>query len=188
LKGGDPFVFGRGGEEAAACVAAGVPWEVVPGVTSAVAVPARAGIPLTHRGVATGFSVITGHAAGTPEDDHDWAALARIDTLVVLMGAGHLMEIADLLIAHGRKPETPAAAIERGMMQGERVLTGTLATISKIAERGGLISPATLVVGEVVRLREILGSAVQADLDSAALADLEDEAAARPAVAGRPRR
>jgi len=187
LKGGDPFVFGRGGEEAAACVAAGIPWEVVPGVTSALAVPARASIPLTHRGVATSFAVVTGHAAGTPEDGHEWAALARIDTLVVLMGAGHLTEIADLLIAHGRSPETPTAAIERGMMPGERVLTGTLVTIAELAEREGLISPATLVVGEVVRLREILGAATQAELDSSSFFDLADEAVARPATAGRPR-
>ncbi len=156
LKGGDPFVFGRGGEEALACIAAGIPWEVVPGVTSAVAVPARAGIPLTHRGVAASFAVATGHAAGDDEDGHDWAALARVDTLVFLMGAGHLAEIAALLVAHGRPPHTPAAAIERGTLPGERVLEGTLATLPELAAREGLASPATLVVGEVVRLRQSL--------------------------------
>ena len=160
LKGGDPFVFGRGGEEALACAAAGVAWDVVPGISSALGVPARAGIPLTHRGVAAGFAVVTGHAAGESEDGHDWAALARIDTLVVLMGAAHLAEIAALLIAHGRPPETPAAAIERGTMPGERVLEGILATLPELAEREGLISPATLVVGEVVRLRESLAGTV----------------------------
>ncbi len=158
LKGGDPFVFGRGGEEALACAAAGVAWEAVPGVTSAVAVPALAGIPLTHRGVAASFAVATGHAAGEAGDGHDWGALARIDTLVVLMGAARLAEIAALLISHGRSADTPAAAIERGTLPGSRLLEGTLATLPGIAERAGLVSPATLVVGEVVRLRERLAA------------------------------
>jgi uroporphyrin-III C-methyltransferase len=159
LKGGDPFVFGRGGEEALACAAAGVPCEVVPGVTSAVAVPALAGIPLTHRGLAAGFAVVTGHAAGEAGDGHDWSALARIDTLVVLMGAARLAEIAAILLAHGRAPETPAAVIERGTLPGERILEGTLATLPALGERDGLQSPATLVVGEVVRLRARLTNA-----------------------------
>jgi len=168
LKGGDPFVFGRGGEEALACAAAGVPCEVVPGVTSAVAVPALAGIPLTHRGVAAGFAVVTGHAAGEAEDGHDWQALARIDTLVILMGAARLPEIAALLQSHGREPATPAAVIERGTLPGERILEGTLATLPDLAEREGLQSPATLVVGEVVRLRAQLARAVPASVDHAA--------------------
>jgi uroporphyrin-III C-methyltransferase len=183
LKGGDPFVFGRGGEEALACTAAGVPWEVVPGVTSAVAVPARAGIPLTHRGVAASFAVVTGHAAGAAGDGHDWAALARIDTLVVLMGAGRLAEIAALLVAHGRPADTPAAAIERGTLPGERVLEGTLATLPEIAAREGLESPATLVVGEVVRLRASLARAEAAASSAASSAD--DERDARPRAASR---
>ena len=174
LKGGDPFVFGRGGEEALACAAAGIPCEVVPGVTSAVAVPALAGIPLTHRGVAAGFAVVTGHAAGEAGDGHDWSALARIDTLIVLMGAARLPEIAAILIAHGRAPETPAAAIERGTLPGERILEGTLATLPEIAEREGLQSPATLVVGDVVRLHERLAPAGA-------------QTAAEPALAAHPR-
>ncbi len=174
LKGGDPFVFGRGGEEALACAAAGVPCEVVPGVTSAVAVPASAGIPLTHRGVAAGFAVVTGHAAGEAGDGHDWSALARIDTLVVLMGAARLAEIAALLMAHGRPAETPAAVIERGTLPGERILEGTLASLPALAEREGLQSPATLVIGDVVRLRPQLARAAAfadacpADVDRAA--------------------
>jgi uroporphyrin-III C-methyltransferase len=185
LKGGDPFVFGRGGEEALACIAAGIPWEVVPGVTSAVAVPARAGIPLTHRGVAAGFAVITGHAAGEDGDAHDWAALARIDTLIVLMGAAHLAEIAALLIAHGRPADTPAAAIERGTLPSERVLEGTLATLPEIASRAGLESPATLVVGEVVRLRQSLAAmALASGLADDPAADADDQRA-RPRAAGR---
>jgi uroporphyrin-III C-methyltransferase len=184
LKGGDPFVFGRGGEEALACAAAGVPCEVVPGVTSAVAVPARAGIPLTHRGVAASFAVVTGHAAGTAEDGHDWSALARIDTLVVLMGAARLAEIAALLVAHGRAPETPAAAIERGTMPGERILAGTLATLPELAGSEGLISPATLVVGEVVRLRETLSVALFGGAADPA-GEPDDERGVRPRAAGR---
>jgi uroporphyrin-III C-methyltransferase len=160
LKGGDPFVFGRGGEEALACAAAGIPWEVVPGLTSAVAVPALAGIPLTHRALAGSFAVVTGHRAG--DDTLDWGALARIDTLVVLMGAARLAEVAVLLGAHGKPAATPAAVIENGTRPEERVLTGTLADVAGLAAAASLESPATLVVGEVVRLRAAL-LAVAAD-------------------------
>jgi uroporphyrin-III C-methyltransferase len=160
LKGGDPFVFGRGGEEALACAVAGVAWEVVPGVTSAVAVPALAGIPLTQRGMAASFAVVTGHCAG--DDRLDWSALARIDTLVVLMGAARLAEVAALLRRHGRPAETPAAVIENGTRQGERVLTGTLADIADLAAAASLRSPATAVFGEVVRLRPALMAAMGA--------------------------
>jgi len=158
LKGGDPFVFGRGAEEALACAAAGVAWEAVPGVSSAVAVPGLAGIPLTHRGVAASFAVATGHCAG--EDRLDWAALARIDTLVVLMGAARLDEIAALLERHGKPRDTPAAIVENGTREDERVLTGTLADIAALAAAAGVASPATLVVGEVVRLRPALAPAL----------------------------
>ncbi len=151
LKGGDPYVFGRGGEEALACAAAGVAWEVVPGLTCAAAVPAVAGIPLTHREVAGSFAVVTGHCAG---DDHrDWGALARLDTLIVLMGAARLGEVTALLLRHGKPPDTPAAVIENGTLPGQRVLTGPLAAIAGLAAEAGLRSPATAVVGEVVRLR-----------------------------------
>jgi len=155
LKGGDPFVFGRGGEEALACAEAGVPWEVVPGVSSPVAVPARAGIPITHREVAGGYAVVTGHCA--EGDRQDWGALARMDTLVVLMGLARLPEIAAALLFHGRAPETPVAVIAQGTLPGERTVVGTLGTIAGDAARAGLRSPATIVVGEVVRLRERLG-------------------------------
>ena len=154
LKGGDPFVFGRGGEEALACRAAGVRCEVVPGVSSAVSVPALAGIPLTHRGVAGSFAVVTGHCMG--QDRLDWEALARIDTLVVLMGLSRLPEIAGLLQRHGRRADTPAAVISRGSLPDEQVVVGTLADIAWRASEAGLATPATLVVGEVVRLRERL--------------------------------
>jgi uroporphyrin-III C-methyltransferase len=154
LKGGDPFVFGRGGEEALACRAAGVPCEVVPGVSSAVSVPALAGIPVTHRGVAGSFAVVTGHCMGP--DRLDWEALARIDTLVVLMGLSRLPEIAGLLQRHGRRADIPAAVISRGSLPDEQVVVGTLADIAWRASEAGLATPATLVVGEVVRLRERL--------------------------------
>jgi uroporphyrin-III C-methyltransferase len=160
LKGGDPFVFGRGGEEALACASAGIPCEVVPGVTSPVAVPAHAGIPLTHREVAGCFAVVTGHCVA--EDRMDWGALAKIDTLVVLMGMERLTEIAALLLRHGRAVETPAAVIERGTLPGERVVVSTLGEIAQEAGAAGLNAPATVVIGEVVRLRERLGAVLGA--------------------------
>jgi uroporphyrin-III C-methyltransferase len=155
LKGGDPFVFGRGGEEAEALAAAGIPWEVVPGVSAAVGVPAYAGIPVTHRGMAASFAVVTGHEDPQRTASRvNWPALAQgVDTLVVLMGLSRLPTITAQLIAHGRPPETPAAVIQAGTMGSQAAVTGTLATIADDAARAGLESPATLVVGEVVRLR-----------------------------------
>jgi uroporphyrin-III C-methyltransferase len=156
LKGGDPFVFGRGGEEAQALVAAGVAWEVVPGVTSAVAVPAYAGIPVTHRSLASSVAFITGHEdPSRAESRLRWQALAQgIDTLVFLMAVGRLAEIAAQLIAHGRPAETPAALIRWGTTADQETVTATLATIADEAAHIG--PPALLVVGEVVRLREQL--------------------------------
>jgi uroporphyrin-III C-methyltransferase len=156
LKGGDPFVFGRGGEEALACAEAGVDWEVVPGVTSAVSVPARAGIPVTHRGVATSFAVVTGHCLG--DDRVDWEALARIDTLLILMGLSRLGAVADLLQAHGRAADTPVAVISRGTLPDERVVVTTLGGLAAAVAREELPTPALVVVGEVVRVRERLQS------------------------------
>ncbi|MGN6700239.1 MAG: uroporphyrinogen-III C-methyltransferase [Thermomicrobiales bacterium] len=155
LKGGDPFVFGRGGEEAEALARAGVPFEVVPGVTSAVAVPAYAGIPVTQRGVASSFTVMTGH--GEPDSAalvDEWAASGLTGTLVLLMGVSMLPCLAARLIARGRSAETPAAAIEWGTWPQQRVITGTLATLPDLARAANLTSPATIVVGEVVALRE----------------------------------
>ena len=156
LKGGDPFVFGRGGEEALACAEAGISWEVVPGISSAVGVPARAGVPVTHRGIAGSFAVVTGHRAG--DDDVDWAALARIDTLVVLMGVGRFPHTVEMLLRNGRDPETPVAIIERGTRPGERVTSGTLATIVERAEEESVRPPATIVIGAVAGLRERMQS------------------------------
>lgn len=148
LKGGDPFVFGRGGEEAAALRAAGIPYAVVPGVSSAVAAPAAAGIPVTHRGLARSFTVVTGRTAG--DEPPDWAALARLDTLVFLMGLGELAQIVGQLIAHGRSPQTPVAVVSCGTTARQRVIMGTLDSI--VLAASDLPSPATIVVGPVVEL------------------------------------
>ncbi|MGE5687754.1 MAG: uroporphyrinogen-III C-methyltransferase [Gemmatimonadota bacterium] len=156
LKGGDPFVFGRGAEEALACAGAGVPWEVVPGVSSVVGVTARAGIPLTTRGYGGSFAVATAHRAEDGTDPLDWGALARMDTLVVLMGVERLGEVVERLRAHGRVPETPIALVENGTLPDERVVTGTLGDIVDRAARAPVRPPAVIVVGDVVRLRAVL--------------------------------
>jgi uroporphyrin-III C-methyltransferase len=151
LKGGDPFVFGRGGEEAVALAAAGVPFEVVPGVSSLAAVPAAAGIPVTHRGVSAQVTLVAAHA---PER-LDYRGLARAEgTLVLFMGLARLGELADGLIAAGKNPSTPAAAIASGTLPEQEVVTGTLAQIAGLAD--GLEPPALVVVGEVVELRELI--------------------------------
>ena len=150
LKGGDPFVFGRGGEEAEALAAAGVPFEVVPGITSAIGAPAYAGIPVTHRGTSTHFTVVTGHedpAKGSA--DVDWEALAKAGgTLVILMGAGRVGDIAARLVAGGRPPETPVAAVRNGTRAEQQTVRATLATIAD----AGVRAPAAIVVGEVAGL------------------------------------
>jgi uroporphyrin-III C-methyltransferase len=158
LKGGDPFVFGRGGEEAAALAEAGIAWEVVPGVSSAIAAPAYAGIPVTDRSAASSFTVITGHEdPRRPASRINWQALAQgSDTLIVLMGLARLPIIAEQLIAHGRAPDTPAAVIRQGSTPDQETVVGTLATIAADVARAELGAPATLVVGEVVRLRQRL--------------------------------
>ncbi|MCU0530798.1 MAG: uroporphyrinogen-III C-methyltransferase, partial [Syntrophales bacterium] len=154
LKGGDPFIFGRGGEEAEVLHEAGIPFEVVPGVTSAIAVPAFAGIPLTHRGYTSTVAFVTGHEDPTKEkSDIDWAALAGIGTLVFLMGVKNLANIARNLVEGGKAPETPAALIRWGTTPGQQTLTGTLADIAARAKKQAFKPPSILVVGEVVALR-----------------------------------
>ncbi len=153
LKGGDPFVFGRGGEEAEALAAAGVRWRVIPGVTSALAVPARAGIPVTHRDAAGSFAVVTGHRA-KELDALDWDALARLDTLVVLMGIENLSAITAALVTAGRAYDTPVAIVERGTTPEQCVVRGTLGSIVELAEAAAVCAPAVIVVGEVVRVRD----------------------------------
>jgi uroporphyrinogen III methyltransferase / synthase len=157
LKGGDPFIFGRGGEEAEVLVAQGVAFEVIPGVTSAIAVPAYAGIPLTHRGLTSTVAFITGHEDPTKEQsDIDWQALTGIGTLVFLMGVKNLKQISDALISQGKSPDTPAALIRRGTTPHQQIITGTLATIVDLAQSSRFKPPAILVVGPVVDLRDTL--------------------------------
>lgn len=150
LKGGDPYVFGRGGEEAEALAAAGVPFEVVPGITSAIGAATYAGIPVTHRGVSTHFTVVTGHEDPTkPSTDVDWPALARAGgTLVVLMGAGRIGDIAAALIDGGLDPATPAAAVRNGTRPDQTTVRATLATIAD----AGVRAPSAIVVGAVAAL------------------------------------
>jgi len=150
LKGGDPFVFGRGGEEAEALMAAGVAFEVVPGITSAIAAPAYGGIPVTHRGLSTHVTIVTGHEdPAKGRTDVEWEALARVGgTLVILMGAAGLAGIAARLIAGGRAPETPVAAVRNGTRADQQTIRATLATIAD----AGVRAPSAIVVGEVAAL------------------------------------
>ena len=155
LKGGDPFVFGRGGEEALALAEAGVPFEVVPGISSLAAVPASAGIPVTHRGLSQTVTLSTAHGEDGGEPDYD--ALARTGgTLVLFMGLGRLAELAVGLINAGLDADTPAAVISRGTRVDQKVSTAALGEIAEAA--AGLRSPALLVVGEVVQLADVLAS------------------------------
>ena len=161
LKGGDPFLFGRGGEELAACVAAGVEAHVVPGVTAALAAAAGAGAPLTHRGLAQAVTFVTGHAAGDADPDLDWAALARPNqTTVVYMGLTTAAKIAGRLIAEGRAPSTPVVVVESASLPDERRLSTTLAGLGEAVR--GLDGPALLIIGEVAALAATLGRDIAA--------------------------
>jgi len=153
LKGGDPFVFGRGAEEAEALVGAGIEFEVVPGPTSAFAALAYAGIPVTHRQLASSVAVVTGHCTG--DRKVDWGALSTaVDTVVVLMPLASLERITGALVEGGRHPATPAAVVENGTNAGQRVVTAELGRLATAATEAGVRSPALVVVGEVVALRE----------------------------------
>jgi len=158
LKGGDPFVFGRGGEEASALAEAGIPFEIVPGISSAVAVPAYAGIPLTDRGCSSSVAIVTGHRGKSVEDQHiDWEGLARsVDTLVVLMGTAWVENIVERVIGGGRDPETPAAAIASGTTPQQRVVSAPLRELPGRIREAGLRAPTVILIGEIVRSRETL--------------------------------
>jgi uroporphyrinogen III methyltransferase / synthase len=158
LKGGDPFIFGRGGEEAQELARAGVSFEIVPGVTSAISVPAYAGIPLTHRDVTAAVAFVTGHEDPLKESSGiAWDKLATgVGTLVFLMGVGNLPQIAESLMTHGRSPDTPVAVIRRGTSTEQATWVGTLENIARVAAESRIRPPAIIVVGEVVRLREEL--------------------------------
>ena len=158
LKGGDPFVFGRGGEEAEALASHKIPFEVVPGISAAIAVPAYAGIPVTHRGLASSFAVFTGHEDPSKEETSlAWDKLATgTDTLVFLMGVANLAQIAAELVKNGRSPATPAALIRQGTTPHQQTLVGNLENIATLAEKAKFQPPAVLLVGDVVKLRQHL--------------------------------
>ena len=158
LKGGDPYIFGRGGEETVALTEAGIPFEVVPGITSAIAAAAYAGIPVTHRDYASSVAFVTGHSAALrPDSNINWEFLATaVDTLVVYMGVAHLRQITERLMTHGRNPKTPISLVRVGTTPQQQVVQGTLDDIVQKVEAAQLKSPAIIVVGEVNRLREQL--------------------------------
>ncbi len=162
LKGGDPYMFGRGGEEAEVLVEAGVEFEVVPGITSAIAAPAYAGIPVTHRDHASMVTFITGHEDPTKDETAlDWETLARFDgTIVIFMGVKMLGRNTGELLKFGKDPKTPVALIERGTRPDQRVTIGTLETIADIAKEQGVKAPAITLIGDVVKLHEILGAQI----------------------------
>lgn len=154
LKGGDPFVFGRGGEEIEALLAENIEFEVIPGITSSIAVPAYAGIPVTHRGVNTSFHVFTGHTK-IDGSEHDFLTIAKLDgTLIFLMGLGNLEKIVENLVENGKKVDTPVAIIKDGTTSKQKTYTGTLGTIVEIVKENNVKSPVIIIIGEVVNLRE----------------------------------
>ena len=185
LKGGDPFIFGRGGEEAEVLAAAGIAFEVVPGVSSVHSAPCYAGIPLTHRDYASSVTVVTGHDDPlSPASKVDWPGLAKIPgTLVVLMGLKHLQPIAAMLTAHGRSPDTPVAVVSRGTTARQQTVVGTLATVVELAQRAGIRPPAVTIIGEVVTLRERLNWFEQRPLFGRRVAVTQRSDLAQPLVA-----
>jgi uroporphyrin-III C-methyltransferase len=158
LKGGDPCIFGRVGEEAEVLAGQGIPYEIVPGITSGIAAPAYAGIPVTHRDYASTFAIVTGHSRNEKEEDHlNWSALAQgIDTIAFYMGMGNLSYICSQLIEHGKNPNTKAAIIQWGTTKKQRTITGTLNNINEQATKAGVTHPAIVLVGDVIGVREKL--------------------------------
>lgn len=165
LKGGDPYMFGRGGEEAQELVEAGIEFEIVPGITSAIAVPAYAGIPVTHRDHASMVTFITGHEDPTKDESAlDWETLAKFDgTIVIFMGVKMLERNVGELIRNGKDPQTPVALIERGTRPDQRVTVGVLENIASLAEERKVRAPAITVIGNVVKLHDELGEQIFAD-------------------------
>ncbi|AGK52174.1 uroporphyrinogen-III C-methyltransferase [Bacillus sp. 1NLA3E] len=156
LKGGDPCVFGRVGEEAEILAEQGIPYEIVPGITSGIAAATYAGIPVTHRDFASTFAMVTGHGRAEKNEDHiNWSALASgIDTIAFYMGIGNLSNICENLIAHGKSAATPVAVIQWGTTKKQKTVTGNLATIEDVVANAQITHPAIILVGEVVNLRE----------------------------------
>jgi uroporphyrin-III C-methyltransferase len=157
LKGGDPFIFGRGGEEAEVLTKNGIPYEVVPGITAGIAAPAYAGIPITHRDVSSSFAVVTGHKNNGEPKDIDWKSLANgVDTLAIYMGIKNLPYICHQLIRYKRNSHTPVAIIHNGTTSNQQTITGTLLTIVDTAKKANIRNPSMIVVGEVVHFHEKL--------------------------------
>ncbi|MFJ5763533.1 uroporphyrinogen-III C-methyltransferase [Neobacillus sp. NPDC093182] len=155
LKGGDPFVFGRGAEEVEALLAKGLQVEVVPGITAGIAAPAYAGIPITHRDLGSSFAVVTGHKPKGKPTDINWKSLATgVDTLAIYMGITNLPYICEELMKHGKKENTPVAIIQQGTTLAQRTVTGTLSSIVSVVKKEGIQNPAMIVVGEVVTFRD----------------------------------
>ena len=155
LKGGDPFVFGRGAEEAEYLVDHDIPFEVVPGITSGIAAPAYAGIPVTHRDLGSSFAIVTGHMRAGKDDSIHWESLAKgIDTLAIYMGVGNLPYICEQLMKFGRSESTPVALVHWGTLEEQQTITGTLSTIVEIVKASDIQNPSMIIVGEVVKLRE----------------------------------
>ncbi len=158
LKGGDPFVFGRGAEEAQILTENHIAFEIVPGVTSAIAAPAYAGIPISHRNYSGSFHVITGHeCTDSKVSDEEWQALAKMTgTIVILMGLGHLQQITERLIQYGKSSETLCGVVSKGTTSEQKVVTGTLGAIAELCVQQDIVSPATVVIGDIVALSESL--------------------------------
>ncbi|BAK15714.1 uroporphyrinogen-III methylase [Solibacillus silvestris StLB046] len=155
LKGGDPFVFGRGAEEAEVLAENGIPFEIVPGITSGIAAPAYAGIPVTHRDLGSSFAIVTGHMREGKDDSIQWESLAKgIDTLAIYMGIGNLPYICRQLLTFGRDASTPVALVHMGTYEQQQTITGTLGSIVEIAQVNDVKNPSMIIVGQVVALRE----------------------------------
>ncbi|HLR79188.1 MAG TPA: uroporphyrinogen-III C-methyltransferase [Bacillota bacterium] len=155
LKGGDPFVFGRGAEEAEVLVEHEIAFEVVPGITSGIAAPAYAGIPVTHRNMSSSFAIVTGHRRASEHDSIDWESLAQgIDTLAIYMGVGNLSYICNQLMKHGKSADTPVALVHWGTTEAQHTVTGSLTSIVEIAKKAKIKNPSMIIVGEVVHLRK----------------------------------
>lgn len=157
LKGGDPFVFGRGGEEALHCLKNGIPFEVIPGITSGIAVPAYAGIPVTHRALSRSFAFITGHQIGDIQAKQEWRHLVNgVDTLCIYMGISQLSTIIENVIAGGKAPNTPIAVIQWGTYSEQKIVTSTLTSIVETIEKENITNPSMIIIGEVVSLHKQL--------------------------------
>lgn len=155
LKGGDPFIYGRGAEEVEVLAENGIDYQVVPGVTAGIAAPAYADIPLTHRELGNSFAVVTGHCQKGKPNDIKWESLAHaVDTLAIYMGIGNLPYICDQLLKHGKSKDTPVAIIQQGTMEEQKTVVGTIESIVSIVEAEAIQNPAMIVIGEIVRFRE----------------------------------